>query len=202
MQDAAIRQWSNIPKRKLQADWKSKVPEVELRMPTNNPEPQLPKNWKDLPEVELRMPVPSSQKLQTDAQKQTKRLFGRTTGNRTEDARLMNYRNENVVPGKNLINSIEMNRVARAVDKKMQQRNLWQKFTDGITPGGREARLRGFYNDSSIPEVSSIQRSIDDVNKNVDKFNDNAVNAFGDFGARIEPRMSYEDLINSRLKRK
>ena len=162
---------------------------------------QPAKDWRSLVrEVELRMP--NAPKLQTDAQKQTKRLFGRTTGNRTEDARLMNYRNENVVPGKNLINSVEMNRVGRAVDKKMQQRNLWQKFTDGITPGGREARLRGFYNDSSIPEVRDVKRSINDVNKTVDKFNDNAVNAFGDFGARIEPRMSYEDLINSRLRRK
>lgn len=161
---------------------------------------QPAKDWRSLREVELRMP--NTPNLQTDAQKQTKRLFNRTTGNRTEDARLMNYRNENVVPGKNLINSVEMNRVGRAVDNKMRQRSLWQKITDGITPGGREARLREFYNDSSIPEVRNMKRSIDSVNKTVDKFNDNAVNAFGDFGARIEPRISYEDLINSRLRRK
>lgn len=157
-------------------------------------------NWRSLPEVKLQLPP--KPKLQTDAQKQTDRLFGRTTGNRTEDARLMNYRNENVVPGKNLINSIEMNRVGRAVDNKMQQRNLWQKITDGITPGGREARLREFYNDSSIPAVRDIQHSIGNVNKAVDKFNDNAEAAFRDRSARIEPHMSYEDLINSRLKKK
>lgn len=161
---------------------------------------QPAKDWRSLPEVELRMP--NTPNLQTDAQKQTERLFNRTTGNRTEDARLMNYRNENVVPGKNILNSIEMNRVGRAVDNKMQQRNLWQKITDGITPGGREARLREFYNDSSIPEVRNMKRSIDSVNKTVDKFNDNAVNAFGDFGARIEPRISYAELINNRLRRK
>jgi hypothetical protein len=140
--------------------------------------------------------------IQTPAQAQAQHLFGRTTGNRTEDARLMNYRNENVVPGKNLINSVEMNRVARAVDRKMQQRNLWQKFIDRITPWGQETRLRGFYNDSSIPEVRNIKRSISDVNKSVNTFNNNAVKAFGDGGGRIEPRVFYEELINKRLKRK
>lgn len=139
--------------------------------------------------------------IQTPAQAQAQHLFGRTSGNRNADANLMFSRDNNLVAGSNLNNLIGQKRVERAVARKMEQRPFAQKLWDFIVPGGNKRRARGFFEDASIPEVRGQKRAIGRMNDEVDKWNDKAVDAYGDPAAAIEPSRNYSNLVNRSLRR-
>ena len=139
--------------------------------------------------------------IQTPAQAKAQHLFGRTSGNRNTDANLMFARDNNLIAGSNLDNLIGQKRVDRAVARKMSQRPIMQKLWDALVPGGNKRRARGFYNDASIPEVRQQTRSINKMNDDVARWNNNAVDAYGDPAAAIEPSRNYSNLVNRSLRR-
>lgn len=129
--------------------------------------------------------TPSSREIiQTPAQAQVQRLFGKTTGNRNTDANLAAAYN-NLTANRNLTNLIGQKRVLRAIQQRMNQRSFTQKLLDSIIPGARNRRMQAMLKDTSIPEVREQMRNISNINKQVDKLNMDAVNAYGNFGAGI-----------------
>ena len=126
----------------------------------------------------------SRELIQTPSQSLIQSLFGKTTGNRAMDANLA-AAYDNLTAGKNLTNLIGQKRVLRAIQQRMDQRSITQKLLDSIIPGAKNRRMQAMLKDTSIPEVREQMRNIGNINKQVDKLNMDAVNAFGNFGASI-----------------
>ena len=131
-------------------------------------------------------PFTSSSKelIQTPSQALVQRLFGKTTGNRNMDANLAAAYN-NIAAGRNLTNLVGQNRVRRAIQQRMDRRSITQKLLDSIIPGAKKRRMQAMRMDESIPEVREQMRNIGNINKQVDKLNTDAINAYGNFGAGI-----------------
>lgn len=91
----------------------------------------------------------------------------------------------NITAGRNLTNLIGQNRVRRAIQQRMDRRSITQKLLDSIIPGAKNRRMLAMRMDTSIPEVREQMRNIGNINKQVDKLNTDAINAYGNFGAGI-----------------
>lgn len=131
--------------------------------------------------------------LKTPASQRTARVFGASTGNRTADARAIGAYDD-IVAGKNIINTIGSKRLMRAVDEQMNNRSILEKLKD-VIPGNRTRLQRQFATNTKHPGVRGVAQEIDNMNKHIDAGNMNITNNLGHFGG-LQNKMSLEDIIN------
>lgn len=135
--------------------------------------------------------------LKTPASRRAAKVFGQATGNRTADARAITAYDD-IVAGKNILNTIGANRIRRAVESQMNNRSIIEKLKD-IIPGHKLKMQRQFAANTKHPAILSTQMDINNLNKSIAANNGQILDNLGHFGG-WQRNLSLNDIIDRLYK--
>jgi hypothetical protein len=135
--------------------------------------------------------------LKTPASRRAAKVFGQATGNRTADARAI-AAYDDIVAGKNILNTIGANRIRRAVESQMNNRSIIEKLKD-IIPGHKIKMQRQFAANTKHPAIRSAQIDINNLNRSIASNNGQIVDNLGHFGG-WQRNLTLNDIIDQLYK--